>query len=153
MNDLKVQLIYLKDLPQYDTEKLYELWLPTEPGVLKTNREFAIYDDVPVKDVRNSNVEFDFHTTGFKFMDRPSKHLVSGTDLDVSTPDSECPPTLVPYLTESVEFMTEIFAAEKVFCYDWRVITRCLELISPTWTNLIDSVQEKQRARGVRARL
>ena len=98
MNDIKVSLIYLSDLPQYETEKLYELWLPTEPGVAKTNREFTIYHDVPIIDARTSEVDFDFHTTGFKYIHRPSQHAPRGADLDDPSHGSECPPTLVPCL-------------------------------------------------------
>ncbi|KAH8768681.1 hypothetical protein F5882DRAFT_509081 [Hyaloscypha sp. PMI_1271] len=113
---MQISLIYLSDLPQYKTEKLYELWIPTEPGVPKTNREFTDYHGINLTDARENTTTFDFETTGFKFFHRPSKFPVAEQDFQ----GSECPEPVEKYLRETVDLMKELFDAELVICYDWR---------------------------------
>ena len=117
---MKATLRYLSDLPRYESEKPYELWLPAEDlaeaNVPSTNCEFEEKPGINIRDVRTSTAEFAFDTTGFKFVLDP-------LTLDRHSPESlwKQDASLKEYLEHIITLVKQEFGAVKVICFDWRV--------------------------------
>lgn len=113
-------LRYLSDLPRYESEKPYELWLSAEDlaeaNVPSTNCEFEERPGINIRDVRTSTAKFAFDTTGFKFVLDP-------LTLDHHSPESlwKQDASLKEYLEHIIALVKREFGAEKVICFDWRV--------------------------------
>ena len=107
----------------HDTEKPYELWMKTEPGVAKTNCQ---YEDkvVHVSDVRSSKVEFDVDTNGFKYVQHTSQCLPRFEDLSWESPP-------IAYLEETVKLVQDEMGADLVLLINWAVLISYKEVAYP----------------------
>lgn len=112
---MQVDLTHLTKLRLYEREKPYELWLPTGPGVAKTNCAFSS-SRVLLRDVRSKDLKCTIDTTGFEFVNHVSqnKNLLTGGDEGLES-------AVLPYLEETLELVRKIFSAHKVIVNDWRV--------------------------------
>jgi hypothetical protein len=78
--DMDVTVTHLVRDPVHDTEKPYELWMQTEPGVPKNSCQYE--DKVAhVSDVRSSTEDFDVDRNGFKYLQHTSQCLPRFEDL------------------------------------------------------------------------
>ncbi|KAI1079849.1 hypothetical protein F5B20DRAFT_581002 [Whalleya microplaca] len=111
-----VSFHFISDLPQYKGEKLYEIWRDTEPGIAKSNCEFALVEHVKLQDMRNANTEFEFDTTGFRSVHAPSKSGLRGADCQNEGHNAR----LDAYLQECISLAKSQFNASNVICFDWR---------------------------------
>jgi hypothetical protein len=110
-------LKFLADLPLYDEEKPYTLYGFPDDVQPKSNCEFAVRDNIPVKDVRGHEAEFKLDECGFEFHHKPSK-----LDLQAATFQSVGGREGVwRYLRETMDMAEETLHASKVLCFDWRV--------------------------------
>ncbi len=112
-----ISLNHLKDLPLYQHEKPYEVWLPLANDSAKTNVVFSYCHDIPVTDARPNKQTFDIEEYGFAFLQHPA-----GLDLaaeDVKTDQGR--KSVIRYLEDMSTFMQDYFKADRVLCYDWRV--------------------------------
>ena len=115
---MKATLSYLVDLPTYEHEKPYELWLPPdslpEKDFPPTNCEFEEHPGIEILDIRTSKIACTFKTTGFKYLfDRlglEDPHVLVKKE-DVRR----------DYLEHTIDLIKQEFEAEKVICFDWRV--------------------------------
>jgi hypothetical protein len=115
----RISLAYLQDLPLYEKEKPYEIWVSGAKGVPKTNCEFHECKNIPLYDVRehdNLN-DFNLNTTGFKFLTHTTRCLPDPNIFQQPGQEN----SMVPYLDETAQLVKEIMAAKKVLAYDWRV--------------------------------
>jgi len=115
----KVTLSFISDLPIFQHEKPYELWLPPSEipdSVPWTNCQFSEHSNIEIEDVRGSNTDFGYETTGFKFISNQlSECFARGSSW--RSDDG----LVQRYLEETVELLKGEFGAEKVLCFDWRV--------------------------------
>jgi hypothetical protein len=115
---MKATLSFISDLPIFQYEKPYELWLPLEkiPDSLSwTNTQFSEQPGIEIKDVRSNDTDFGYETTGFKYLFSPLNQLFKGP----SWPYNDS--MVQEYLSETVVLVQEEFSAQKVLCFDWRV--------------------------------
>src|SRR5215471_4974385 len=59
---------FLRDLSKYQTEKPYEIWRESDPSIPKSNCEFEEHRGIVVNDMRSSEFNFDYESTGFKVL-------------------------------------------------------------------------------------
>jgi hypothetical protein len=115
---LRISLTYLDDLPQYELEKPYEVWVPVVGDVPKSNCHFTEHHDIPVHNIRDyDNSAFTLDTSGFQYLSHESHHLPDSKVL--TGPEGE--QSVIPYLEETAQLVKDILQAKKVFTYDWRV--------------------------------
>jgi hypothetical protein len=125
---LQISLAYLKDLPLYEKEKPYEIWMQVPDDIPRTNCEFYEVKDIPLHDVRNLYLgDFDLETTGFKYLSHETQYLPDPKIFQ--QPGQE--DSVAPYLAETAQLVKEVMNARKVMTYDWRVsipamVDRCL---------------------------
>lgn len=112
--DMDVTVTHLVRDPVHDTEKPYELWMKTEPGVPKTNCQ---YEDkiVHVSDVRSSKEDFDVDRNGFKYVQHTSQCLPRFEDLSWESPPIE-------YLEETIKLVEKEMGADLVLLINWAVL-------------------------------
>jgi hypothetical protein len=118
---IEASLTFLSDLQSYEFEKPYELYLPTEPEVARTNCQFTEHH-ITVRDVRceEDTSKFDLDASGFKFVNHSSLKLPTSSLFD----DAEnANLKLVPYLEETAALVKSQLGASHVICFDWRVST------------------------------
>lgn len=108
---------FIADLPQYDHEKLFEIWRETEPNVPKSNCEFQELDGIKLHNMRTANIRLDYDTTGFKYLHAPSAAALR----DIDCVENEDNPRLSAYLEETIAIAKEQFNSDQVICFDWRV--------------------------------
>ena len=108
---------FIKDLPQYENEKPFEIWRETEPGVPKSNCEFHEVGGIELHNMRTAATRFGYETTGFKFLDSSFAADLRGTDC-VENEDS---PRLNAYLEDCIALAKSEFGSKEVICFDWRV--------------------------------
>ena len=125
-NDIRVELNHLADLPLWEKEKPYELNVDLPPGVPYTNCEYTRHE-VDIRDLRTSDTELGFDTTGFKYIKHSSQCLPPFDGLGDESDDS----AVVPYLAETIKLVQEQLEAEKVVAIDWRVCTSIASCWAP----------------------
>ena len=115
---LRVSLTYLTDLPEYELEKPYEVWVPVSDDVPKSNCHFTEHHDIPVHNVRDyEHYSFTLDTFGFQYLSHESQCL---PDSKIFTgPDGH--KSVAPYLEETAQLVKDTLGARKVLTYDWRV--------------------------------
>ncbi|KAF1954824.1 hypothetical protein CC80DRAFT_550002 [Byssothecium circinans] len=116
---MKAALSFIADLPLYEEEKPYELWLPPEQlpkDIPVTNCQWIRQPDIEIEDLRKSNAAVALDTTGFKYLNDPLDFELQGEDL-MSDTESE---NLVRYLNGTVDRVKKEFKADKAICFDWR---------------------------------
>jgi hypothetical protein len=120
---MKATLSFIADLPLYEVEKPYELWLPPEQlpeDIPITNCQWIRQPDIEITDLRKDGIVFALDTTGFKYLQDPLDFELKGEDL-LSATESE---NLVRYLNNTINLVKKEFGAEKAICFDWRVRKR-----------------------------
>src|SRR5258708_6430077 len=78
---INASLSFISDLPVFQHEKPYELWLPSEQipdGLSWTNCQFQEHPDIEIEDVRSSKADFGYETTGFKYLNSPLSQVFMG---------------------------------------------------------------------------
>ena len=109
-----VSLSFLKGSERYLEEKPYFLGPPLNqevPPHLQTNLEYETLQNVRIEDVRDHGMEaFNIDDHSFRFM----KHQ---NETDLSTVDI----SIKEYCAEMSKFVQDLFNAERVICYDFRV--------------------------------
>ncbi|OCL08016.1 hypothetical protein AOQ84DRAFT_377157 [Glonium stellatum] len=78
---MKATLSFIPDLPIFQHEKPYELWLPAEeiPESLPwTNCQFFEHLATEIKVARSSNTDFGYETTRFKHLSSPLSQCFTG---------------------------------------------------------------------------
>lgn len=116
---MKATLSFVSNLPIFQHEKPYELWIPPDAipeGMPWTNCKFAEHPDIEIKDVRSSNIDFGYETTGFKYLSSPLNQSFVG-DFNWRLDDD----LVQEYIKDTVELVQREFSAHKVLCFDWRV--------------------------------
>jgi hypothetical protein len=118
-----VSLRFVADLPLYESQKPYEIWLEDlPPGIEKTNVRWDEHHNIPVRSMRSHHSSLE--TTGFTYIHHRSQHLPefvtyskNGEDFSTFTEGKG----IEPYLHETTNLVKEIMGAEKTFIQDWRV--------------------------------
>lgn len=113
---MKASLSYLSNLPKYDVEKPYELWLDEVPAQIPwTNCMFKDESEIEFNDARAQDVQLDYDSFGFKYLSHPlTPRLKSWQFWEDRSSRFE-------YLRDCIDLVRKEFRADKVICYDWRV--------------------------------
>ena len=119
---------YLSKLEVYVDVKPYFFSGPlkSEHESMRTNLHYTEHEGIPVRDVRGSEDELNIDMHGFCSVRRESS-------IDLSEPDDTA---TVAYIRETCETIRELFNAEHVVCYDYRVSEPPMHP-SPTQNNMI----------------
>jgi len=117
---MRASLSFLDDLPLYETEKPYELWLPKEQlpkEIPLTNCQYREHKNVEIHDIRSSDLDLGFKASdaGFNFLHDPLEFDFRGEHLLSSDGTM-----LRKYLSRTVQKVQQEFSADKVLCFDWR---------------------------------
>lgn len=139
---MNATLTFLADDPKYATEKLYELWRETGPGVPKSNCRFEERSSIPVLDMREYQDRLGYDSTGFCFFQHPSTVHLSGQDC--SSRDNV---KIGLYLNETIDLIKAKFGGDKVICFDWRVTLLCIGP-NPQNPSLMFSLDSTARTRA-----
>jgi hypothetical protein len=115
-SDAPTSLAYIVDKPLYKSEKLYEIWTQVPEGAQTTNCEFESRS-VLIVDARQSTENFDYDTTGFKWLQSPTASLPTAEDFAPGVKSA----TIESYLKETIDLVKSEFAADQVICFDYRV--------------------------------
>ena len=116
--DVSATLTYLSDLPIYQNEKLYELWVSEPPAdIPQTNSEFTEVHGISIHDARQLTDRCSLDSTGFAWITHMSNFLLNGEELL----KGDQPEKLKAYLEECMDLVKERLEAEHVVCFDWRV--------------------------------
>jgi hypothetical protein len=111
---------FLSELPLYETEKPYELFMYTIPeGLPKSNCEYTQHDCIAVNDARGIEDDIRLQDCGFCFL--RADHVPvptmdcfeSGTQVEISQ-----------YLNDTVSLLQQHLSADRILCFDWRVCHR-----------------------------
>lgn len=120
---LRVCITHISDLPKYNHEKPYELWMAQEDlpagEVATTNCEFDHVDGVSIHDLRQATIDCSINTSGFQFVKHQTAFHLSSVDVD---PEQHSV-ALENYLEETLRVVSEELRVSQVLCFDWRVST------------------------------
>ncbi|KUJ06622.1 uncharacterized protein LY89DRAFT_726492 [Mollisia scopiformis] len=115
---MEISVTFLSDLQSYRIEKPYELYLPTEPSVARTNCQFTEHDKITIRDIRYEDTsKFDLNTSSFKFVKHSSSKLPTSSLFNNAENANF---KLVPYLEETAALVKSQLGASHVVCFDWR---------------------------------
>jgi hypothetical protein len=105
-------LSFLKDDPIYDEEKPYYCAGPLEPQqeMYRTNLTY-FPTTIPFYDLRGFESQPDLEKNGFAFIRFPSEIAFDGNDNE----------SVREYMLETTALLKEKLAAEKCYCYSYRV--------------------------------
>jgi hypothetical protein len=110
-------LPFLSQEDLYDHEKPYEVWMPTDDPIPRTNCVFVEQHETPKEDVRDRSDEFTLGTGGFEFIQHDTSQLaITGSGIEACGREA-----ILPYLNETIELVKQHTQAEKAICFDWRV--------------------------------
>jgi len=101
---------YIADIPLYTTVKPYSLSGDTYVQIAQTNIQ-TDERNVKIKNVRDREDEFSYENNSFRFVTFPTAVEWDGS------PDKS-----VQYLEETRQFLLDEFKADRIICYDIRVI-------------------------------
>lgn len=111
-----VDLAFLSDIPLYEVEKPYSLFIPVPPGTKTTNCESMIHFGIRLEDARGREHNFDLDTSGFKFI-HGFQHVRTRSD----APRPPEPAEVEAYTERVISFLRKELHADCVIFFDWRV--------------------------------
>lgn len=115
---MQISLEFLSELPLFETEKPYELFLHEIPEELpKTNCEYTTHNDIPIVDARSVDKVFSLDDCGFSFLPAAGYPAPSIEEFEsVNATD-----IIVSYLEDTISFVSRHIKADRILCFDWRV--------------------------------
>lgn len=115
-----ISLSHVFNTETFKNEKAFQIFVPIDPKLPRTNVQFKLYQNILARDARVHGLEnFDIEKHGFQFMnhafnDRLSADLIRG-------PNGQA--ALDAYLNTLQTLLEHALQAEHVILYDWRVST------------------------------
>ncbi|KEQ78639.1 hypothetical protein M438DRAFT_360323 [Aureobasidium pullulans EXF-150] len=108
---------FLQNLPEYQTEKPYEIWRESPEHIPKSNCKFEERHGIILRNIRECDPrDFDYATTGFKPLYSPCIEPLSSEDCTSLEPTGR----LLRYLENTIELVKSQLKAKEVICFDWR---------------------------------
>jgi len=108
---------FLDELPCYETQKPYKLYIkPEDLSLPATNCEYITRHDVQVNDARGREQDFNLKDQGFMF----HKHSTR-CNLKAEIFEQGNEAAIVEYLEETIRLVKDTLKVERVVCFDWRV--------------------------------
>lgn len=119
----RISLRFVADLPEYQSQKPYEIWLEEVPaGIEKTNVQWTEHHNIPVRNMRLAPTSLD--TTGFTYIQHRSEHLPEFISYQKGEEEFSVfseKKDIGPYLEETSQMVKRLLAADVTFVQDWRV--------------------------------
>ena len=113
-----MNLSFLSDIPLYDMEKPYTLFMQPQEAIKQSNCVFFDQNCIPVKDLRGHEHSVTLEKNGFTFL-RHTSRLTPSSHAFQSTRSGD--PFVKNYLEETMQLIKSYVEADRVLCFDWRV--------------------------------
>ena len=121
-----IDLSFLSDIPLYDKEKPYTLFVPAQEGIEQSNCKFYVQNGISAEDVRGHEHEYTLDECGFTFLKHESRLAISSYAFQSNRQDDSF---VKEYLQEARQLVKTHVQAERVLCFDWRVSKTMLPIL------------------------
>lgn len=116
MPPVSASITYLADIPLWQEETPFQLYLQDDTAPLKSNVTLVTHEDVQVHDLRSSDLIPTLEKDGFEVVKHSFKIQPQAREFQ----DAQST-VVIPFLQEIQSFLEDHMCAEKTLCFDWRV--------------------------------
>jgi hypothetical protein len=129
---MEVSMRFLDDIPRWDEEKPYEIFVESNIQCKKSNVVLVDHSNVKVEDLRGIEHECSLEEEGFEFIKHQFKFRPTAADFE-SAESSET--VVTPFLVETMEVVKAHLHADRIICFDWQVFHKGTSLFAQHTAN------------------